>query len=48
MSGVPIQVLLVENQSLTRIGVRSVIAEESDIELIGEAENAEDGFRLFG
>jgi len=42
-----IKVVLIENQPLTRIGVRSVIADESGIELAGEAENAEEGFRLF-
>ena len=47
MSAAAISVLLVEDQPLARIGVRSVLADETDIELIGEAENAEDGFRLF-
>lgn len=42
-----IRVLLIENQPLTRIGVRSVLAGEADIELAGEADNATDGFRLF-
>ena len=42
-----IQVLLIENQPLTRLGVRTVIERESDIELAGEADNAADGFRLF-
>jgi DNA-binding NarL/FixJ family response regulator len=40
-------VLLVENQALTRIGIRSVIAGESDIELSAEADNASDGFSRF-
>jgi DNA-binding NarL/FixJ family response regulator len=42
-----IQVLLTENQPLTRIGIRSVIAAEPDIELAGEADNAADGFAKF-
>ena len=42
-----IKVLLIEDQPLTRIGVGSVLAGESDMELIGEAETAADGFRLF-
>lgn len=43
----PTKVLLIENQPLTRLGVRSVIDREDDIELIDETDNADDGFRLF-
>ena len=43
----PIRLLLIENQSLTRLGVRSVIESEADIELVGETDNAADGFELF-
>lgn len=39
--------LLIENQALTRLGVRSVVDGESDIELIGETDNATDGFAMF-
>jgi len=42
-----IKVLLIENQPLTRLGVRAVLDDETDIRLIGEADNAQDGFRLF-
>ena len=42
-----IRLLLIENQPLTRLGVRSVIDNESDIDLIAEADNAADGFELF-
>jgi DNA-binding NarL/FixJ family response regulator len=42
-----IKLLLIENQSLTRLGVRSVIEKENGIELIGEADNAPDGFASF-
>src|SRR5438067_9917884 len=42
-----IRVLLIENQPLTRIGIRSVFGVTDDIELVGEAENAREGFRLF-
>lgn len=41
------KVLLIENQPLTRLGVRSVLADEPDIELAGEADNAADGLRSF-
>jgi len=43
-----IRVLLIENQALTRIGIKSVFAEADDIELVAEADNASDGLRLFG
>ena len=42
-----IKLLLIENQPLTRLGVRSVVEKEGDIELVGEADNASDGFELF-
>jgi DNA-binding NarL/FixJ family response regulator len=43
----PIRLLLIENQPLTRLGVRSVIDGENDIEFVGETDNAADGFKLF-
>jgi len=42
-----VSVLLIENQPLTRLGVRTVIDGESDIQLAAEADNATDGFKLF-
>lgn len=42
-----IEILLIENQPLTRLGVRAVIKNEIDIELTGEADNAADGFAMF-
>jgi two-component system NarL family response regulator len=41
------KVLLIENYPLTRVGIRSVVEGESDIELAGEADNASDGFSRF-
>lgn len=41
------KVLLIENQPLTRIGIRSVLEDIPDIDLIDEADNAEDGFSKF-
>lgn len=38
---------MIENQPLTRLGVRAVFADAADVELIGEADNAADGFRMF-
>lgn len=42
-----IGLLMIENQSLTRLGVRAVIDGETDIELMGESDNAAAGFELF-
>ena len=42
-----INVLLIENHALTRLGIRAVFGEEKDIDLIGEADNAGDGFAKF-
>ena len=42
-----IKVLLIENQPLTRIGIKTVLAPTDDITLVSEADNAKDGFRLF-
>ena len=42
-----IKVLLIENQPLTRIGIKTVLATTDDISTIGETDNAKDGFRLF-
>jgi len=42
-----IRVLLVENQPLTRLGVRVVLQNETDIVLIAETDKAADGFAKF-
>jgi len=42
-----INVLLIEHQPLTRLGVRAVIDRETNIELVGESDNAAEGFELF-
>ena len=43
----PIRILLVENQPITRIGVRTVVAGQTDMAIIGEQDNAADGFARF-
>ncbi len=43
----PTKVLLIENQPLTRLGIRAVIDGETDITLTDETDNAVDGFTLF-
>lgn len=42
-----ISVLVIENQPLTRLGVRAVVDSESDIEIVGETDNAAAGFEQF-
>ena len=42
-----INVLLIENHALTRLGIRAVFGEVKDIDLTGEADNAADGFAKF-
>ena len=43
----PIKLLLIENLPLTRLGVQAVVDDQGDIELIGETDNATDGFAVF-
>jgi len=42
-----IRVLLIENQTLTRIGVKTILSAQDDIEIVGEATNGAEGFGLF-
>lgn len=42
-----IKVLLIEDKTLTRVGIRTAIADESDIDLIAETDNATEGYTLF-
>jgi DNA-binding NarL/FixJ family response regulator len=43
----PIKLFLVEDQPLTRLGIRTVVQDLSDIELIDETDNAPDGLAKF-
>lgn len=40
-------VLLIENQTLTRIGIRTVLSAKGDFEIVGEADAGAKGFELF-
>lgn len=42
-----IKILVIENETLIRIGIRTVLLAESDFEIVGEAETGEEGFSLF-
>ncbi len=41
------RVLLIENQTLTRIGIKTILSEYNDIEIVGETETGAKGFELF-
>jgi two-component system NarL family response regulator len=43
----PISVLVIENQPLTRLGIRSLLDQVDDIEMLGDASDPMDGFRMF-
>lgn len=43
----PIRVLLVENQTLTRVGIKTVLSSTVDIDVIAEADDLTVGHRLF-
>jgi len=43
-----IRVLLIESQSLIRVGIRTVLEKQDDVELVGELDDASDGFARFG
>ncbi len=42
-----IRVLLIENQRLTRIGIKTILSEQSDIKIIGETDTSAKGFEIF-
>jgi DNA-binding NarL/FixJ family response regulator len=47
LNAAAIKVLLIEAQPLTRIGIRTVFEGSNDVDLIGEADNALDGFTKY-
>ena len=42
-----IRVLLIENQTLTRIGIRTILDAQNGFEIVGETETGAKGFELF-
>lgn len=42
-----IQILLVEHQTLVKIGIRTILSGTEDFEIVGEAANGAEGFELF-
>lgn len=47
-SNKPIRVLLTENQTLVRIGIKTILGAADGFEIVGEAETGAKGFELFG
>jgi DNA-binding NarL/FixJ family response regulator len=43
----PIRILLIENQILTRIGIKTILKGQDDFEIVGEADSGAAGFELF-
>ncbi|HRH41406.1 MAG TPA: response regulator transcription factor [Pyrinomonadaceae bacterium] len=43
----PIKILIIENETLIRVGIRSVLLAEADFEIVGEATTSGEGFKLF-
>jgi DNA-binding NarL/FixJ family response regulator len=41
------KILIIENETLVRAGIRSILAAEAGVEIIGEAETSEQGLELF-
>jgi len=43
----PVRILIIENQTLVRIGIRTVLSVRDDFEIVGEAETGAEGFEKF-
>ena len=43
----PIRILLIEAQTLIRVGIREIVSAQKDLEIVGEAESGAKGFELF-
>lgn len=44
---IPIRTLIIENQTLVRIGIRTILSARNDFEIVGEADSGAEGFQLF-
>ena len=42
-----IRLLIIENEKLIRIGIRTILLAEPDFEIVGEAETSVEGFKVF-
>ncbi len=41
-----VRLFLIESQNLVRIGIKTVLSAENDLEIVGEAETSAKGFEL--
>ena len=44
---IPIRILIIENQTLVKIGIRTVLSARDDFEIVGEADSGAEGFQKF-
>lgn len=42
-----IKILIVESETLVRIGLRTILSSQNDFEIVGEAETSAEGFEIF-
>ncbi|HEY8563306.1 MAG TPA: response regulator transcription factor [Pyrinomonadaceae bacterium] len=43
----PLRILIIENQTLVRIGIRTILSARGDFEIVGEADTGAEGFQKF-
>jgi DNA-binding NarL/FixJ family response regulator len=43
----PVRILIIENQTLVKIGIRAVLSAKDDFEIVGEAGSGAEGFQKF-
>lgn len=46
VTSAPIRVLLIDDHTLFRSGVRALLARQADIDVVGEADNGHEGIKL--
>lgn len=42
-----IRILIIENQAIVRAGIKTILSEQTDFEIVGETETSTEGFRRF-
>ena len=43
----PVRILIIENQTLVKIGIKTVLSGKADFEIVGEADSGAEGFQKF-
>ena len=41
------KVLIIENETLVRVGIRTILSQQDDIQIVGEASTSLEGLELF-